>query len=82
MLRLFKAVALLAITGALVSGVAFAQTPPFWFFCRRPSLIKELKSGSSKKEVAKNGQAAKNKLGYKKSNRTGIVSSVIAWPNE
>ena len=36
MLRLFKVLALLAITGALVSGVAFAQTPPFWFFLPSP----------------------------------------------
>ena len=45
-------------------------------FRRDPSLIEELKSrGSSKKKAAKNGPAAKNKLGHKKLNCEAGIDS-------
>ena len=74
--RPFRALAILAITVVLVGATAFAQTPPS-AFRRRPSLIEELKSrGSRKKKVAKNGLAAKSKLGHKKLNcEAGIKNS-------
>jgi hypothetical protein len=50
MLQLFRAFAVFAITAVLVGGIAFAQTPPFWFFSPAPSVNREVEKSRIKQE--------------------------------
>lgn len=80
MLRLFKGLALLAITGALVSGVAFAQTPPFWFFLPSPSVDQGTEKRIEQKGGRKKLSACKKQARVKKieSHWNSFISDCMA----
>ena len=63
MLQLFRALAVFAITTVLVGRIASAQTPPSVF---SPGPFVDRGAEKSRVKLAKNGPAAKNKLGHKK----------------
>ena len=73
--RPFRALAVLATTVVLVGGSAFAQTPPS-VFSPAPFVDRGAeKSRIAEKKVAKNGLAAKSRLGHKKLNCEAGINS-------